>query len=175
MPMIGDLILTSDPASWLAKRILIAESFHTGRPALWSHACRYIGQDPQTGAPMVLSQEWRLVAKPLAALTGRVRAWHNPAYSEAQRQALVAEASKYQGSLYDWLGIGGQMLRMVPVVGPWLTKIVQFPWSTFCSEREFYTEQTVDPHFGAGYEGIPSPEGLNTICRLAGWKCEDLA
>ena len=66
---------------------------------------------------MVLSQEWRLVAKPLAALTGRVRAWHNPAYSEDQRQALVAEASKYQGSLYDWLGIGGQILRMVPVVG----------------------------------------------------------
>ena len=165
---IGDIILSSEPASFLARAILVGQAMQTGEPARWSHACRYAGDG------LVLSQEARMVQKPLAQLKGRKRRWHNPAYNHNQRHTMVSDDRLYLGEPYDVLGLVGQLMRVIPWAGPWLASRVQLPHLTYCSERVCLTERIVLPEFGGGGPCVVTPQGINDWCRAAGWHCEDL-
>lgn len=183
----GDIILSSDPATWLARAIAIFQSIILRRPVIYTHAQRYIG------AGMIISQDWTHKIKSIAGLAGqRVSIWHNTTYTEEQRRRLVEESRQYLGSRYDWLGIVGQagtaliafVLIAVAVMAWWagdhlgaaawlglaavmwsggryfVRRVIQIPWRTFCSERVALTEQTVDPGFVDGRTQV-SPAEIN--------------
>ncbi len=168
----GDIVLTSFPASgWLARAITVGESLADGETALWGHAMRYLHTD-QAGEPLMLSQEWRVVLKPLAAWRGTLLCrLHNPAYSREQRQALVALASSARGRPYDLLGLLGQALRGLPLLGPWLARVVQIPWLTYCSEMVAEHERRVNPDFMPDI-AKPAPDDMAPWARTHGWQME---
>jgi hypothetical protein len=168
----GDIILTSFPSSgWLARAIRVGQSLADGEAALWGHAMRYVGLD-ESGEPQVVSQEWRVVLKPLAAWRGALLCrLHNPAYSQEQRETLVALALSARGRPYDVLGLLGQALRGLPLVGPWLARVVQVPWLTYCSEMVAEHERRVAPQFMADI-AKPAPDDMAPWARAQGWQVE---
>ncbi len=168
----GDIVLTSFPSSgWLARAILVGQSLADGQAAVWGHAMRYVGED-RLGEPGVVSQEWAVRLKPLAAWNGAMLCrLHNPAYTQAQREALVELALAALGRPYDVLGLLGQALRGVPLVGPWLARVVQIPWLTYCSEMVAEHERRVDPRFMAGI-AKPAPDDMAPWARAHGWQVD---
>ena len=168
----GDILLTSAPSSsWLARAIRVGQSLADGQTAVWGHAMRYVGQD-KLGEDRVVSQEWRVRLRPLAAWEGVMLCrLHNPAYSPEQRRDLVNFALDALGRPYDFLGLVGQALRGLPLVGPWLVRVVQIPWLTYCSEMVAEHERRVNPGFMIETPK-PAPDDMAVWCREHGGRVE---
>jgi hypothetical protein len=162
----GDLVQSTKPGHWATWGIIIFEALRRGCMANWRHSMRYRGNG------LLYSQEAvDRIDKPFGELVGQnIRIWHNPAYSAAQRQTLCDEEDLRQGRLYDALGIGGQMLRPIPLIGDKLAHVVQVPFLNYCSEGRAEIEQKVLPGFCEGMDQV-SPEDIDDWCRQAGWAC----
>ncbi len=169
----GDIILTSFPSSgWLARAIAVGQSLADGETAKWGHAMRYVGND-KLGEPRAVSQEWTVRLKPLAAwpMGGLMCRLHCPSYSRSQRQDLINFALGALGRPYDVLGLVGQALRGVPLVGSWLARVVQVPWLTYCSEMVAEHERRVNPGFMIDIPK-PAPDDMAVWARAHGWQVE---
>lgn len=165
----GDIILTAKKGGIFARITVWAQSLWSHQKSSYYHAMRYIGQID--GVPSCLSQEITAKVKPLVAWRGkRLKIWHNPVYSPAQRKALVKRSKAVKGRRYDWLGIVGQGCRFIPLVGKWLSSIVETPWTTYCSELVARTEHHVNPDFAYG-NNQPNPQDIDHYCRGNGWQC----
>lgn len=163
----GDILLTRFPSGGLlAEAIEVGQSLADGHTAIWGHAMRYVGEG------RVISQEWRVRLKPLAAWAGSYLCrLHNPSYSPEQRRTLVFLALRAEGRLYDVLGLLGQALRGLPLVGSLASRVVQVPWLTYCSEMVAEHERRVDPGFMAGTPK-PAPDEMPPWARAHGWLVE---
>lgn len=143
------------------------QSILSGRRVKFRHVMRY------TGPGRVLSQESTYCRKSLGNFKGGIiRIWQNPAYSDEQRSRLVAQAGIFEGGAYDVLGIGGQALKVIPILGKFLARFVQVPSLNYCSERECETEKTETPDFGGGQGCQISPADVDDWCRRSGWECQ---
>lgn len=166
----GDIILTARSAFFFPRLIVWAQSLWRGRPSYFQHAMRYLGK--AGGKQWVMSQEWKADIKALETWKGQtIRIWSNPNYSEAERVGLVEESRLAEGRGYDWLGIVGQGLRLIPFIGKAFPRAVHFPWATYCSELVATTEQVVNPKFLDGRTQV-SPQDIDDWCRARGWECE---
>ena len=166
----GDIILTAKGTSFLARGIVWWQSLWTRKPAHFQHAMRYLG--PAGGKSWALSQEWKAAIKPFEAWSGQTfRVWSCPYYTDDERIALVEESRLAEGRGYDFVGILGQALRPIPLLGRLAAKWINMPWATFCSELVATTEQTINPSFLDGKTAI-SPQDIDDWCRAHGWECE---
>lgn len=166
-PRPGDIILTARGQGIFARLIVWGQSLWDGRPGHFQHAMRYLGDG------LCLSQEWRAVVKPLEAWAGQtIRVWSNPGYTGYARKRLVTESRLAEGRGYDWLGILGQALRVVPFAGKLLARI-NAPWATYCSELVATTEQVIFPGFMDGKTQV-SPQDINDWCNRHDWESRTL-
>ena len=163
----GDILLTAKPSGMLARAILWGQAVGRGEPANFKHAMR------AAAGGTVISQETSIKQLQLEHWIGEVvRVWSYQGYTDRQRQRLVEEAALGLGRPYDYLGIFGQLLRAVPLAGGWLSRAVEEPWATYCSEHVCQVQRKVDQGFMGKRACQVSPQDLDDWCRqAAGWEC----
>ena len=166
----GRIVLTNRPADFMAAGIRLFEALHLGRPANWQHAMR-VSHNPS----FAISQNWEVEMNPFTNWAGcNLRVWEPPeGYTSEQVKAILVESYLALGRKYDWLGILGQVSRITPWAGDWLSSKIQFSGRTFCSEFVAITERKVNQAFMAEVDRYQvSPADIDAWCMAHGWKSE---
>ena len=142
----GRIVLTNRPNNFMASGIRLFEAMHLSRPANWQHAMR-VAKEPDHA----ISQNWKVEVNPFTDWAGcNIRVWRPPeGYTDKQVETILVESELALGRKYDWLGILGQVSRITPWAGDWLSSKIQFSGRTFCSEFVCITERKITPGFMA--------------------------
>ncbi len=160
----SDLVNAMNPESWISEAIMSSETAILGRQARWSHSMRYLGRG------QLLDQQKRLQVSSLENYIGSVlRVYHNPAYSPAQLNALVAESLVWHGTEYD-LRIIGAHLAEVFLGADGLAERLHDPERWDCSEGVCATQRYVDADFmGRREDCAVMPQEIDNWCIERGW------
>lgn len=159
----ADIINAMNPDSGISGAIVASQTEILGHEARWSHTMRYVGMDK------VLDQQDSLQLRTLENYIGHfIRVYHNPVYSKAQRNALVAEAQVWHGTEYDLRLIGAHLAEMIVGVDG-LAERLHDPDRWDCSEGVCVTQRYVDPGFMGKRECQVMPQEIDDWCIEQGW------
>lgn len=165
----ADIIGAHTPGSLLSKGIVAAESMILGHDAEISHVMRYLGRG------WVLDQQDKLEVRGLDAYVGSIiRIYHHPAYTEIQRNALVANSMVWMGAPYDYKAIGAHAVEAFFGLDR-LAEIFHDEEGRDCSEGICYSERLVMAYFMYGRSCQVMPAEIDRYCIEAEWEIRTLA
>lgn len=164
-PPVAATMLSSRPGHWATWGIRFFEALKHRRSTHWNHATHY------AGGGMVWSQNATKVLESLSSYIGQdLRFWWDDTYTADMRRRIIEEEELREGTVYDPVGIVGQILRPIPLIGNTLANAFQVSAANFCSESVIEVERTVNPAYCGEGSAQQSPEDINTWCSATNLK-----